>query len=228
MILFVTGAPGSGKTTIGELIKKRHGYCHFDGDAWMMGLDGVEQSAETPTPEQVQCCRPAIATARDAFLRGYWLANGEHADVQLAKEFYRLMAIDIKRQQALRPDKRFVATHAVQDVPTRRILREYLGDKLVCVVLDVPEAVLIDRKAKRLEEAASRRGMTIRDHVLSFGDSIPGDKYEDKYHTLVHVSMPLEHPKPDEPRTFSVRVDTGPLVVPPAIDALLTRFEAQT
>merc|ERR1711865_51321 len=56
-LIFVSGTPGAGKTTIGEGLKRHNGFVHFDGDVWSFGLTGfdpVVHSGQQPTPEQME------------------------------------------------------------------------------------------------------------------------------------------------------------------------------
>lgn len=44
--LFVTGPGGSGKTTLGENLKKQHGFVHWDADQWLNGTHPIRDSGK--------------------------------------------------------------------------------------------------------------------------------------------------------------------------------------
>jgi adenylylsulfate kinase-like enzyme len=51
-LVFVTGASGSGKTTVGEALRQVYGFVHIDGDRWTAGLNPVVDGP--PSQEELQ------------------------------------------------------------------------------------------------------------------------------------------------------------------------------
>ena len=51
-LVFVTGASGSGKTTVGEALRQVYGFVHIDGDRWTAGLNPVVEGP--PSQEELQ------------------------------------------------------------------------------------------------------------------------------------------------------------------------------
>jgi len=140
-LLFISGAPGLGKSTTGMLLGKNFGYVYYEADAFLAHLNPY-------TPTDVE--EPTLATFRQNFLKGVsqeridavangmddfmLFARGKNYNEENLKIFYSAMCKDIAREQ-----KRMGGNFAVaQAVPTRALrdhIRTQLGSNLIFVVL---------------------------------------------------------------------------------------------
>ena len=140
-LIWLSGAPGLGKSTSGLLLAKKKEYVYYEADCFMNHMNPfVSKDAEDPT----------IAGFAQTFLKGVpqeridivsegvndWLyaLQGEKYDSELVQKWYLEMCKDIKREK-----KRIGGNWAIaQAVPKRYMrdyIREYLGPELIFVVL---------------------------------------------------------------------------------------------
>ena len=140
-LLWLSGAPGLGKSTSGMLLARNFEYVYYEADAFMNHINPY-------TPTDVD--EPTLATFTQKFLKGVSqdridtvatamldfmaLIEGKEYDFDQLGKFYSLMANDIAREQK-RIGGDFAVAHAV---PTRKVrdhIRKELGSNLIFVVL---------------------------------------------------------------------------------------------
>uniref|UniRef100_A0A0G4F9K7 Gluconokinase n=1 Tax=Chromera velia CCMP2878 TaxID=1169474 RepID=A0A0G4F9K7_9ALVE len=210
--VLICGVSGGGKTTVGEALKSKHGFCHFDGDAWMYGLDPVKQAALIPTAEEMANCPESITRLRERFCTDYYLklSAGEDPDFTAAQELYDAMAPEVLQVRASAPESRIVLSHAVLHRRFRDFLREKLGENLVIVDLCVSPEVLRARKLKRLEEQASEKGQSVEEFLMSYENPSLPPTFEERRDMLVDPGKAHQEERgEDEERMCVVRVETA-------------------
>jgi len=143
-LLWITGAPGLGKSTSAQLLGRSFGYVYYEADCF-----GACKNPYIP----VDVPNPSMAVMHQKPLKGDGLEEraeairksstfffdmmaGKEYDIEMAKEFYGLMSEDIKRER-----KRIGGDWAIAAVTLSRDLRNHirsiLGPDLVFVVMDM-------------------------------------------------------------------------------------------
>ena len=129
-LLWITGAPGLGKSTSAQYLSKTAGYVYYEGDCFF-GIRNpyVPSSADNPS----------LAQAKQKLLRGDGMERrkeisriggemfktiimgGQEIDMEVAKDIYGAMCDDIMKER-----KRIGGDWAVACVTLNRALREYM------------------------------------------------------------------------------------------------------
>ena len=140
-LLWLSGAPGLGKSTNGLLLAKKANYVYFEADAFMNHLNPY-------VPTDVD--EPTLATLKQPFLKGVpqdridvvaesmnniaAMCKGQEYDFDVSAKFYSLLSADIAREH-----KRIGGDFAIaQAVPSRKLrdhIRKELGTNLIFAVL---------------------------------------------------------------------------------------------
>jgi len=130
--LFISGAPGLGKSTTGHLLSKKAGFVYYEGDCFWLHLNPyVPKDATEPTlsamaqnflkgvsQERLDACASAEQDFED-------LMQGKNCHQKKLFDLYTIMANDIAKER-----KRMGGDWAVaQAVPTR-VLRDHIRTKL--------------------------------------------------------------------------------------------------
>jgi gluconate kinase len=158
--LFISGAPGLGKSTTGQLLSKKAGYVYYEGDCFWTNVNpyippdakepsvaGMTQNFLTGVPQdRIDVCAEADAEF-DAMIQG------KDSDQTKLLATYSMMAKDIAKER-----KRLGGDWAVaQALPTRALrdhMRKELGQDLIFVVLHMSKQHQEERiKARHGEEA---------------------------------------------------------------------------
>ena len=140
-LVWISGAPGLGKSTSAMLLARKAGYVYFEADAFMLHVNPY-------VPIDVD--DPSLATASQNFLNGVSqeridliadgmtpfmnLVEGKEYDEEMVAKFYAEVADGVAQEQ-----KRIGGDFAIaQAVPTRKLrdtIRQKLGPKLIFLVL---------------------------------------------------------------------------------------------
>jgi len=147
---FISGPPGSGKSTFAGLIAKNHKWIHYEGDGFMLGFNPYVFPNETQVDARSD--KPALIgegmSARLGAVMGFF-SNQWQLDTNVTTDrfptdhYYNLMAEDIlKERQRIGGD--WMSAFAVKKRLDRDMLRKVLGDDLIFVVLDISLEVVID------------------------------------------------------------------------------------
>jgi len=185
-IVLLSGLSGSGKTTMGERMKKWSkddgcfSWIHFDGDAWMSGCsDPVEESGQVNMDPSKT--RPDIkAVVERARKEGYQ---------NVLEEFYDLMCLDIAKvyRNPKYSYKNILLTHSVYRASTRSFVKRRLEELLSCnddkdhdksccppptaavqvVVIRCSDESLVDRRTERAKKRATEAGSSSFEEYLS-------------------------------------------------------------
>ena len=141
--LFISGAPGLGKSTSGLLLSRKAGYVYYEADAFGMNVNPY-------IPPDVE--EPSLATGKQLPLRGVpqdridainlgvkdfmAMIKGEDFEKKNVEAFYTAMCKDINSERKRMGGDWVVA----QAVPTRELrehIRKELGPDMIFVVLDM-------------------------------------------------------------------------------------------
>ena len=141
-IVWVTGAPGMGKSTSAQMLGRDHGYVYYEADCFM-GLRNpyVPLDVENPTLASLhqKTLKGPGAKERQEIVKKMmvmWgdIMTGREFDIETMLEFYRHLALDIKREKE-RIGGDFAVATVLMNRETRDQLRRILGDQLVIVLL---------------------------------------------------------------------------------------------
>ena len=154
-LLWISGAPGLGKSTSGLLLGRKAGYVYYEADAFINHLNPfipIDVDEPTLATFKQRCLKGVpqhrIDAVANAFLHFLAMIGGKEYDDEVLKTFYSLMAADIDVNQ-----KRIGGNWAVaQAVPTRAFrdhIRSQLGPNLIFVVLHMDKEDQIERLRAR-------------------------------------------------------------------------------
>ena len=192
-LLWLSGAPGLGKSTTGMLLGKTAGYVYYEADAFSGFMNPyVSTDVDEPTlamfgqkflknvpQERID----TLAKGTKHFLN---MIDGKEYDFDPMAKFYTLMAKDIEREQ-----KRIGGDFAIaQAVPTRKCrdhIRGQLGSNLVFAVLHMSKEDQLARiKARHGDEEAPLSDMLTKCYDIY---EPAGDDEPNTIHVLVTNDM---------------------------------------
>ena len=150
-LIWLTGAPGLGKSTSGLLLARKANYVYYEADAFMNHANPyVSTDVDDPTIAMLsqnflkglpQERIDAVADGLDELIK---MTEGAEYDMDKAWSFYKAISDDITKER-----KRIGGNFAIaQIVPKRAIrdrIRAHLGPELVFVVLDMSKEDQRDR-----------------------------------------------------------------------------------
>jgi len=191
-IVWMTGAPGMGKSTSAQLLAKNHGYVYYEADCFM-GLKNPYVPLDTDNPSMAQMYQKVLKgpgmEERQAVVKkfqtifGDIMAGNPH-DKEGQLEFYRHMAADIDREKK-RIGGDFAIAHVLMTAKIRKFMRDLLGPDLIIVVLTM--------------SSTDRRARVLARHE---GDSSSADLMD-------HFEKMMEGVQENEPNTIDLKVDSS-------------------
>ena len=191
--LFISGAPGVGKSTTGHLLSKNHGFVYYEGDCFWMNVNPyippdadannliAALMKQNPLKGVSQDRIDAGANAETEFDN---LKNGQSYDFKKLCEIWSVMAKDVIRERK-RMGGDWAVVHAVPKRALRDHIRKELGPDLVFVVLHMTK----EDQDKRVKGR--------------HGDSDAGGGINDYLTDLYKVYEPATE---DEPNALDIRV----------------------
>jgi len=162
-VVWITGAPGSGKSTTAQLLGRLHGFVYYEADCFAaMKNPFVDLNTENPTLDHMKQnflkgkgAKERSAMMNDCFKAWGKVLRGEDFDKETNRVligYYRALAEDIKTQK-----KRIGGNWAVANVVFNKLflqnIREVLGEDLICVHLQMEKEDKMKRLLKRHEGA---------------------------------------------------------------------------
>jgi gluconate kinase len=169
-LLFVTGQSGGGKTSLGNNLKDKCGFVHFDGDVFSAGADATRFTG-VPTADMLASTdRTLKQTYKDCAEHAFGGLFAGHA-VPLARwtPFVDLLIANVKEKlKELPSGTSLVITWSVYT----RELRDYIGTALPGVkfiVLNDCGHNAAKRKAAQTIATAQARGQTLAEFLAGFG-----------------------------------------------------------
>ena len=205
-MVFLCGGSAAGKTTVAEYLKHNHGFAHFDGDLFCVGVGPCSESGRRPTPDDLQRCPAEITRLRENFFTEYLdkVIAGEPGDLSACDELYGAMAASLCKLRAEGLSEQCVViSHIVCYRPVRDVLRRVFGPELECLILLTPREVLVERRMARMEAVAAARCKTAEELAMSY----PGQgTAEQKIQTSLKRCIAAEPRADGEERCYQMEV----------------------
>jgi gluconate kinase len=152
---FITGPPGSGKSTIAGIIAKNHDWVYYEGDGFLLGFNPYVFPNESQVNARAE--KPALigkgmaaryAAIEDLFVNQYQLENNKTSDRTPTDQYFTLMAENILKERN-RVGGDWIAVFALPKRADRDVMRKVLGDDLTFVVLDISLDLVYERLSGR-------------------------------------------------------------------------------
>jgi hypothetical protein len=169
-LVWVTGQPGCGKTTLGNAMKATKGWLHYDGDMYTHGGHPIQDTG-IPTAEMLAARDPELTKVYlEMGEKGFnAVFRGERPPLQVWIPFHDLMCADVLRRWEENPGASIIVTQAVYP----RELRAYISSKipfLEWVVMDDVAQGSVNRKLQQIKDAAAAEGQSMAQYLSKFGD----------------------------------------------------------
>ena len=154
-IIWLSGAPGMGKSTSAQMLGRDHGYVYYEADCFA-ALKNPYIPLDVKDPSLAQIKQKILkgpgADVRLEMLtktRDMWLDlfNGKEFDRETMKTYYGAMAADIGAEKK-RIGGDFAVANVIITKEVRDKMREWLGPDLIFVHLEMSQE---DRRARVLD-----------------------------------------------------------------------------
>jgi len=154
-LLFISGAPGLGKSTCGLMLSKMAGYVYYEGDAFSMHVNPyIPPDAEEPSMATLKQ-KPLLGLPQerlDAVANGIKdlvaLLRGQDYDRSNLEGYYTELCKNIMAEKK-RLGGDWVVTQAVPSRDFRDFIKKQIGTKAVFMVLNMSKEDQIERLEKR-------------------------------------------------------------------------------
>jgi len=176
-LVWITGAPGLGKSTTAQILSRDHGYVYYEGDCFFMARNPyIHPDVENPSIamlEQRKLLGEAAKTRRELGMAAdeamqARLAEEKWSDFSVIESCYGAMCEDIIRERQRMGGDWAVAT-VLMDRQIRDFVRSQLGAELQIVVLDMALEDQMERVRERNkgEESAVEMCKVATSNLLS-------------------------------------------------------------
>ena len=164
-LVFLSGPPGAGKSSLAAAMALQAAYVYYEGDGFLFGVNPyVPPAAEQPsvaTGKQAPLVGPGMHARRDAvaaFGQQFDVALGDYSrvDREGVEAFLTAMCEDIQAERA-RLGGDWAVAFAIPDLASRELVRRLLGPELVFVVLELSQELQAERVEGR--DGEDRAGM---------------------------------------------------------------------
>ena len=156
-LVFISGPPGAGKSSIAAWLALNADYVYYEGDGFMFGLNPYTPANASEPSLAAQVQHPLLGQGMhkrkdliDRFGGNFNAAMGDYSKVDrsLVDEFITALADDITNERR-RLGGNWIIAFAVPDVMSRNMLRSLLGKDLVFMVLTLSPELQKERLADR-------------------------------------------------------------------------------
>ena len=158
-LVFISGAPGLGKSTCGHILSKTSGFVYYEADAFMFHLNPyIPANVDEPSQatgnqnfliEVSQTRIDAVANCGNALSGEFQrMLEGDTFDFKIVANFFSVMCKDILEEKK-RIGGDWVVAHAVPTRALRDHIRGEIGPDLIFVVLNMGKEDHIQRIKKR-------------------------------------------------------------------------------
>merc|ERR1719431_1987050 len=163
-LVFLSGPPGSGKSTIAGIIAKNEKWVFYEGDGFFLGFNPYvfpNESQVEARSEKPALIGPGmsdrVAALVQFFINQDQIGKNETNNRRPTDHYYNLMAQDIKKERE-RVGGDWICAFAMNKRLDRDIFRKVIGEDLIFVVLDISLELVKERLAGRGqgEEALAR------------------------------------------------------------------------
>lgn len=172
-LVWVTGAPGTGKTTLGNAFKERKQWLHYDGDMFTHGGNPIVDTG-IPTEEMLAKRDPELTRVYMAMVQNGYQAHvaGKNPPLSAFIPFHDVMCADVLRVWQS-SNKSIIVTQPVYP----KQVREYISSKIPNVewiVLNDVANGAVERKVVQTKSAAAAENKTLSEFLAKFGKEWEG------------------------------------------------------
>jgi len=196
-LLWITGAPGLGKSTTAQILSRDHGHVYYEGDCFFMARNPyIHPDVENPSTaildqrkllgEEAKM-RRELGSAADAQVESK-MAEKKWSDFSVMESCYALMCKDILRERKRMGGHWAIATTLI-DRQIRDYVRSQLGPELQIVVLDMS----LEEQMKRTRERSKGEESSVEICKAIYEISDPAQ--EDEPNTLALMVTPDMKPE---------------------------------
>jgi len=150
-IVFMSGPPGSGKSTIAGIIAKQEKFVFYEGDGFFLGFNPYvfpnesQVEARSEKPALIGAGMAARGEAMVGWLfNQYQLAQNETTNRAPTNQYFTLMAENIKAEKE-RVGGDWIVAFALKKRLDRDIFRKVIGSDLLSIVLDISLELVKER-----------------------------------------------------------------------------------
>ena len=154
-LIWLSGAPGLGKSTSGLLMARKAGYVYYEADCFMNNLNPyVSIDVDEPTLAMISqnflngVSQDRIDTVADGYHHFMAMGDGQDFNFDKLSKFYLAMSENIASEQK-RIGGDFVVAQAVPTRALRDVIRSKLGSNLIFGVLHMSREDQMERVKSR-------------------------------------------------------------------------------